>query len=173
MKYDRRTREQRKADASAMIALVCFGLMALLIAMALSTDVGGTEELPEIPAVEKLAGEDTPATKCSYIDLGEPLGEFTLTAYCPCLKCCGKWADGSTSTGTTATEGRTIAVDPEIISYGSTVTIHFADGTSHSYIAEDCGGAIKGNRIDVFFDSHKDALRFGVQGAYVYLEATK
>lgn len=170
MRYDRRTREQRKADASAMIALVCFGLMALLIAAALSTNAGGAEEPPEAPAVEKLPGEDTPATECSYIDLGEPLGEFTLTAYCPCDRCCGKWADGITATGTTATEGRTIAVDPDIIPYGSTVTIHFADGSSHSYIAEDCGGAIKGNRIDVFLDSHKDALRFGVQGAYVYLE---
>lgn len=167
MRYDRRTREQRKADASAMIALICFGLMALLIAVALSTDAGGTEELPE---VEKLPGEDTPATECSFVDLGEPLGEFTLTAYCPCSKCCGKWADGITATGTIATEGRTIAVDPSIIPYGSTVTIHFADGSSHSYIAEDCGTGIKGNRIDVFFESHKDAREFGVQGAYVSLE---
>lgn len=169
MRYDCRTREQRKAGASAMIALVCFGLMVLLIAAALSTDAGGAAEAGKLPVVDKLPGEDTPATACSYIDLGELLGEFTLTAYCPCVRCCGK-SDGITATSTTATEGRTIAVDPSIIPYGSTVTIHFADGSSHSYIAEDCGGAIRGNRIDVFFDSHRDALRFGVQGAYVYLK---
>ena len=99
------------------------------------------------------------------------MGEFKLTAYCPCAKCCGK-TDGITATGTTATEGRTIAVDPRVIPYGSTVTIYFADGTSHTYTAEDCGGAIKENRIDVFFDSHGAARAFGVQSAMVYVAAT-
>ena len=103
------------------------------------------------------------------LTIGEPLGEFCLTAYCPCMKCCGK-SDGITATGTTATEGRTIAVDPRVIPYGSTVTIYFADGTSHTYTAEDCGGAIKENRIDVFFADHQAAREFGVQTAYVYKE---
>ena len=101
------------------------------------------------------------------LTIGEPLGEFQLTAYCPCMKCCGK-TDGITSTGTTATEGRTVAVDPRVIPYGSSVTIYFADGTSHTYTAEDCGGAIRENRIDVFFDDHQTALQFGVQRAYVF-----
>lgn len=92
------------------------------------------------------------------------LGEFKLTAYCPCAKCCGKWADGITSTGTTAVAGRTIAVDPKVIPYGTEVII---GGTT--YIAEDCGGAIKGNRIDVYFDSHSEALKFGVQYADIYI----
>lgn len=71
----------------------------------------------------------------------------------------------------TATEGRTVAVDPRVIPYGSTVTLYYEDGTVHTYTAEDCGGAIKGNRIDVFFDSHEDARAFGVQSAMVYVEA--
>ena len=121
---------------------------------------------------DKLPGEDKPAEGCAVLDIGEPMGEFKLTAYCPCAKCCGKWANGITATGTTATEGRTIAVDPRVIPYGSSVTIYFADGTSHTYTAEDCGGAIKENRIDVFFDSHEDARAFGVQSAMVYVEAT-
>ena len=37
------------------------------------------------------------------------------------------------------------------------------------YVAEDCGGAIKGNRIDVYHDTHSEALDFGVQYAEVYL----
>lgn len=86
------------------------------------------------------------------------LGEFKLTAYCPCQKCCGKWSNGITSTGVTAQPNRTIAVDTDVIPYGSTVII---DGKE--YVAEDCGGAIKGNRIDVYFDTHKEALEFGVQ----------
>lgn len=104
------------------------------------------------------------------LDIGEPLGEFTLTAYCPCMKCCGK-TDGITATGTTAAEGRTIAVDPRVIPYGSAVTLYFVDGTSHTYTAEDCGGAIKGNRLDIYFDDHQAALQFGVQSAMVYVEA--
>lgn len=68
MKYDRRTREQRKVDSSTMIALICFGLIALLAAAALSTDAGGAEQIPEeSSAVERLEGEDTPATGCAYI----------------------------------------------------------------------------------------------------------
>ncbi len=91
------------------------------------------------------------------------LGTFKLTAYCPCAKCCGK-CDGITATGTQATAGRTIAVDPSKIPYGSEVVIY-----GHTYIAEDCGGAIKGNKIDIFFSSHTEALQFGVQTADVYV----
>lgn len=92
------------------------------------------------------------------------LGKFKLTAYCDCERCCGK-CDGITSTGTKATQGRTIAVDPNIIPYGSKVKIN-----GKEYIAEDCGGAIKDNHIDVFFETHEDALEFGVQYANVFLK---
>lgn len=172
MRRDRRTREQRKADASARIAAVCLFLAALLILFAvLTVKTTGQPYKGEPPVVEdKLPGEDKPAEGSAVIDIGEPLGEFRLTAYCPCAKCCGKWANGITATGTTATEGRTIAVDPALIPYGATVTVYFADGTSHTYTAEDCGGAIKENRIDVFFDDHQAAREFGVQTAYVYME---
>ena len=99
------------------------------------------------------------------------LGEFKITHYCPCSKCCGKWADGITSTGTTAVEGRTIAVDPSVIPYGSEVIIAYENGVEASYIAEDCGGSIKGNRIDVFMDSHQAALIEGVKYGEVFVKA--
>jgi 3D (Asp-Asp-Asp) domain-containing protein len=82
---------------------------------------------------------------------------FTITAYCGCEKCCGK-TDRITTTGTCAVEGVTIAVDPTVIPYGSLVDIE-GIGT---FVAEDCGGAIKGNKIDIYFERHEDALRFGV-----------
>lgn len=85
------------------------------------------------------------------------LGKFKLTAYCPCTKCCGK-SDGITASGTRATANRTIAVDPKVIPIGSQVMI--GDTT---YVAEDIGGAVKGNIIDVYFDSHTEALNFGIQ----------
>jgi len=55
-----------------------------------------------------------------------------------------------TSTGAIAEEGKTIAVDPSIIPYGSIVLIN-----GNEYIAQDCGGAIKGNKIDIFVESPK------------------
>lgn len=93
-----------------------------------------------------------------------PLGEYRITAYCPCEKCCGSWADGITATGTIATEGRTIAVDPDVIPLGSIVEINGVE-----YVAEDVGGAIKGDRIDLYFNSHEDALEWGVQYLDIFL----
>lgn len=173
MRRDRRTREQRKADASARVAAVCLFLAVLLILFAaLTVKTTGQPYTGEPPVVEdRLPGEDTPAEGSAVLDIGEPLGEFRLTAYCPCMKCCGK-TDGITATGTLAAEGRTIAVDPRVIPYGSIITIYFADGTSHTYTAEDCGGAIRENRIDVFFADHQAAREFGVQTAYVYMEVS-
>ena len=84
------------------------------------------------------------------------LGEFTLVHYCACASCCGK-SDGITATGTVATAGRTIAVDPTVIPLGSTVII---DG--HEYVAEDTGGGIEGKKIDIFCDSHQEAINRGV-----------
>lgn len=83
--------------------------------------------------------------------------EFLCTAYCPCIECCGK-TDAITSTGVIAQPNHTIAVDPDIIPYGSTVIIEGIE-----YIAEDCGGAIQSNHIDIFFASHEEALEYGTQ----------
>ncbi len=94
----------------------------------------------------------------------EPIGTFEITAYCPCEICCGALADGITYTGGYAEEGRTIAVDPDIIPLGTVVEI---DG--HRYIAEDIGGGIDGREIDLFFCSHEDALEWGRQNHEVYL----
>lgn len=94
------------------------------------------------------------------------LGEFDLTYYCPCEKCCGKWADGTTATGTVAEEGRTVAVDPAIIPLGSRVKI---DG--QVFVAEDTG--VRGRKIDVFVTDHKKALELGTRQARVSLPAAR
>lgn len=92
------------------------------------------------------------------------IGKFKCYAYCPCTACCGKYASGITATGTKAAEGRTIAVDPKVIPLGSKVVIN-----GHEYIAEDTGGGIKGNKLDIFFNSHREALNFGVRWYDVYV----
>lgn len=91
------------------------------------------------------------------------LGTFKLTAYCNCSTCCGQWAGGATASGAMPKAGRTIAVDTSVIPFGTKVVIN-----GNVYVAEDTGGAIKGNKIDVFFSSHQEALNFGVQYAEVF-----
>lgn len=83
---------------------------------------------------------------------------FIVTAYCPCEKCCGAYANGYTATGEKATQGVTVAADPDVLPMGTEIEL---DG--HTYTVQDTGGAIAGNRLDLYFDSHEDALRWGVR----------
>jgi 3D (Asp-Asp-Asp) domain-containing protein len=104
------------------------------------------------------------------------LGEFRITAYCHCEICCGNWAknrpvdeDGSvqvfTASGDLAVEGVTIAADTSVLPFGTEVIIDDV-----RYIVQDRGKAIKGNKIDVYFENHQDALEFGVQYKEVFIE---
>ena len=111
----------------------------------------------------------TPITEVTYADANgnySYLGEFTLTGYCPCAICCGKWSNPSnpiTSSGVTAVAGRTIAADTSRYPFGTKLMIN-----GQIYTVEDVGGAIKGNHIDIFFNSHEEALAFGKQYSSVY-----
>lgn len=122
------------------------------------------EEKPSTTKATVKALTTIPQTEERSLSETNSLGQFKLTAYCPCSKCCGKWAGGITSTGAMAKANHTIAVDPSVIPYGTKVIIN-----GQTYVAEDCGGAIKGQRIDIYFDTHSEALDFGVQYAEVYL----
>ena len=83
----------------------------------------------------------------------------------------GRTATGKNLAGHTLESARTIAVDPNIIPLGSKVRIHFKSSKwqhlNGVYIAADTGGAIKGNRIDLFFgeSDNRGAMNFGRQEA--------
>ncbi len=81
---------------------------------------------------------------------------YKITAYCPCSKCCGK-ATGRTASGTKATAGRTVAASSKF-SFGTKLNIG-----GHVYTVEDRGGAINGNKIDIFVNTHAEALQWGVR----------
>lgn len=81
---------------------------------------------------------------------------YKITAYCPCSKCCGK-ATGRTASGTKATPGRTVAASGKY-AFGTKLNIG-----GHIYTVEDRGGAITGNKIDIFVNSHAEALQWGVR----------
>lgn len=153
------TKKERKATICVLsiVFFVPFVIGVAIGAMAFpktTTTVYVPEYVPEYRYI--YTEEQQP--KIEY----ESLGVFEITAYCPCEKCCGK-SDGITATGTKATEGRTIAADPSVLQYGAKVIIN-----GNEYTVEDCGGAIKGNRIDMYFDSHEDALQWGRQTHEVF-----
>ena len=81
---------------------------------------------------------------------------FKVTAYCSCAKCCGK-STGRTASGTKATAGRTVAASSQY-KFGTKLSIN-----GKTYVVEDRGGAIKGNRIDIYMSSHSQALAWGVK----------
>lgn len=89
------------------------------------------------------------------------VGECTITAYCPCEECCGKWSDGMTATGIPAGPG-VVAVDDSIVPIGSTVII---DG--QRYLAADTG--VSGFCVDIAMSDHTSALEYGVNRADVWI----
>ena len=134
--------------------LICF-LVGFLIGCVLMSGIVHIFSCIDVVNAEEVA-------PVVYEPEKENLGVYKLTAYCACRKCCGK-TDGITASGVKAVQGVTIAADTRILPFGTEVII---DG--HEYIVQDRGGAIKGNRIDVYFDNHQDALNFGVKYKEIY-----
>lgn len=109
----------------------------------------------------------------------EYIGEFTLTSYCSCPRCCGIWSEQHpkrigtdyiqrTASGTIPEAGRTVGANIAMLPYG---TVIYIDGLGE-YVVEDTGGAAKRNKflIDVFAASHADAVDFAKQKADVWVK---
>ena len=95
---------------------------------------------------------------------GKAMGNFKLTFYCSCVSCSGPYGT-KTASGARTTEGRTIAVDRRLIPLGSKVYIEgYGD-----FIAEDVGGAIKGNKIDIYLNDHSRVKQMGVKYADIFV----
>ena len=138
----------------------------------------GTVLNPEIMSQEsyienvEVVEMDVPTVKQpEYISLGE----FLVSAYCSCEVCCNEHAlnrpldeNGNEivkgSIGQVLTPQYSIAVDPKVIPYGTEVMFG-----GNTYLAQDCGGAIKENRIDLYFNDHQDALEWGMQYYEVFV----
>lgn len=89
---------------------------------------------------------------------------MTVTGYSPDARSCGEFADGKTATlhSVWTNAMQLVAADPRVLPYGSMLTIPgYAGGEIVPVL--DCGGAIKGNRLDVLFPSHGRARTWGVQ----------
>lgn len=131
--------------------------------------VEGTEVLEE--PVDEIVGVgtrilvhsmQTPAGLIRYTDVLN----MEATAYYPGPESTGVWADGFTSTGLRAGHG-VIAVDPRVIPLGTRL---YVPGYGIA-VAGDVGGAIKGNIVDLAFDTYREAMHFGRRQVKVYILA--
>mgnify|MGYP000658112340 FL=1 len=140
----------------------------------LAEEASVTEEAPEEAAEETPAPEaDNAIARATKADYERPddlvkLGDFIATAYC---------VTGQTSTGTQTTVGRTLAVNPYVIPYGTEVWLYLEDGTfAGDFIAEDTGSNMLANPnvIDIYMgqDSYNDCILWGAQNVEVYIRAT-
>ena len=130
------------------------------------------EPAEEAPAEEPMI-DDSPIAQATKADMERPddlvkLGDFIATAYC---------VTGQTSTGTQTTVGRTLAVNPYVIPYGTEVWLYLEDGTfAGDFIAEDTGSNMLANPnvIDIYMGqgSYNDCLLWGAQDVQVYIRAT-
>mgnify|MGYP002516934486 FL=1 len=133
------------------------------------------EEAPaeEAEEAEEETVDDSPIAQATKADMQRPddlvkLGDFIATAYC---------VTGQTSTGTQTTVGRTLAVNPYVIPYGTEVWLYLADGTfAGDFIAEDTGSNMleNPNVIDIYMGqgSYNDCILWGAQNVQVYIRAT-
>ncbi len=130
------------------------------------------EEKVVKPAVKQIIARGTrPVVKTATVGRGITIRYTEMkimeaTAYDPGPESCGIYADGYTYTGKKATYG-IAAVDPKVIPLGTKLYVEgygFAD-------AEDIGSAIKNNRIDLCFDTQREAILFGRKKVKVYILA--
>ena len=144
---------------------------------------GNREEILENKTSEV---EETKINYVSYKSLAEnnPPTEYkdvigaTATAYCLCQKCCGKTPShpyyGYTASGIKIVPGtgmKVIAVDPNVIPLGTRVYIDGLNGAwDYGYaIAADTGSAIKNLKIDLYMDTHSEALSWGRRSVNIYV----
>jgi len=88
--------------------------------------------------------------------------QMRVTGYCPCSQCCGAFSDGITANNHHIQPGDTFVAADRSYQFGTEMVIP-GYNTGQPVEVTDRGGAIKGNRLDLFFHTHQEALQWGVQ----------
>ena len=134
-------------NGTLLARLIVIGILAVVFALAIKPNKiePVAEDAIEIPTVT------LPATY---------LGEFSISHYCSCPICTGTANGSKTATGHIPREGRTVAVDKNLIPLHSVI---YVEGLG-TFVAEDVGGAIKGKHLDIYIDDHERALNLGTLG---------
>ena len=101
------------------------------------------------------------------VDVTNYVGLVVLSAYCACRLCCEQFADGITASGTRPQQGRTVAAN--WLPFGTRV---YLDGVGWRTV-EDRMARRFSDRVDVYFDRHADARRFGIRTNKVWVVKQK
>jgi 3D (Asp-Asp-Asp) domain-containing protein len=155
--------EPSTAASTCAIEPIDESIIATLSQMAPNTDISD----------ELAVSQDTSETNEIRWFNGRPLKPshtmmMTVTAYSPDARSCGGSADGITASGYSVyTNGmKLVAADTKVLPFGSLITVPGYD-SGHVVPVLDRGGAIKGNRLDVLFPTHEQAMQFGVKTVQV------
>lgn len=138
----------------ARIALTAIVCVPICIIGTVYAKAGGQMTLPSV-------------TVADFKPTLEQSGEWQtvrmrVTAYCPCPKCCGEYSGGPTACGYEIRPGDAFVAADKKYSFGTEVLINgYNNGEPVKVL--DRGGAIHGDRLDVFFSSHEEALEWGVK----------
>lgn len=180
-----------KRTLARLILILSVIAWAIIVVSVLVTPVNADAAPIEEPKEDdgRIHGDDVPATERCYMTDEEVQEDFeneyitdallsratvidgcTITFYCnekyPHI--CGT-GDGIAADGTPALAWATCAVDPDVIPLGSTIMVDLGDGYGlRTLVANDTGGAVKGNHIDLCVGSHEEALQLGRRTATVY-----
>jgi 3D (Asp-Asp-Asp) domain-containing protein len=159
-------------------------LMKKILIMLLLLICCGASSIPTYSAEERIVVNNTAKTKKVLVGYEYTyktvkvkvkkktyLGRFWITHYCPCSRCCGVGGGRVTASGTVPTAGRTVGVNPRLIPYGTKLKV----GKEYGYVAEDTGGGIGWQHLDIFCNSHQEALNAGVgyKKVWIVTEKTK
>lgn len=149
--------------------IIILFLLLLINTYSLISPLTLSAKLEQTAGVQKTANIITDNAKPIYI------GTFSVTAYCSCSKCCGEWANNRpagkvlTASGKEAKAGRTIAVAPHIIPYGTKVIINGAEYVAEDRIGQQIINKYNGKCIDIYFNDHSKALKFGRRQTDIYI----
>ncbi len=173
--------EKKTVKGSGRVYLGVIRLMAVMCVLSLVAGVAYTKARRPMALLNAAAAEpetDTQPLASEYEEQAAPAGHdseanlerpsewqtirMRVTAYCPCPKCCGKYSDGVTACGHKIKPGDTFVAADKRYSFGTEMVVAGYSGGQPVKVL-DRGGAIKGNRLDVFFASHQVALEWGVR----------
>lgn len=140
-------------------------VLAIILTLAIPTVAHSTGHI--IPNPPRTVVFVPPCRDVKLIDLGE----YVITAYCPCEMCCGEWAKNRPN-------GKVIVNGIEL-RWGSCAsplpqgTVVFVEGvgqfTVHDSTADWIVDKYDGKIIDIYFETHEEAVRFGKKARNVYL----
>ena len=146
-----------------LVAGIVVGVISIL---GVDVSLAGNKLIPLSATTDTFFDEDVTSTILEEPPTAEEpdyeIVRMRVTAYCPCKKCCGKFSDGITACNHKIRSGDAFVAADKRYEFGTELVIPGYNNNEPVKVL-DRGGAIKGNKLDVFFHSHRQARKWGVR----------